>query len=131
MVSPKTWRGYDKDGNVLCSVTAVDANEYINPAEVQAAIEKVESTAESGIDSIVAALNNVEPDASDAIIVQGTRMTETIEQACDAIKQVPGKIVETIAELYNISVREHDRLQNEANDAAYNSAWINNVVNVR
>ena len=131
MVSPKTWTGYDKDGNVLCRVNAVDANEYINPAEVRAAIDNVKATAEEGIQSIITAINNVEPEASEAVIVQGTKMTETINQTCDALREIPDGIAGAIEELYNMAVREHDRLQNEANDAAYNGAMIAGVVSVR
>lgn len=131
MVSPKTYRGYDKDGNVLCTVTAVDANEYINPAEVRSALDKVKTVAEEGMENIVKALNNVEPDASEAVIVQGTKMTETINEVCTAIKDIPENMASSIEEAYPRAVSEHDRLQNEANDTAYNGAWISGVTNVR
>ena len=131
MESPKSFAGYDKDGNVLCRVTATDANEYINPNEVKSAIEKVKSAAESGTNSITKAVKNIESDASEAVIVQGTKMTEAINQTCNAVKKIPGKIGETLEEMHTAAVEAHDRLQTEANEQAYNSAWIEGVVNVR
>lgn len=131
MVSPRTWTGYDKDGNVLCRVTAVDANEYLNPAEVRTAVDNVRTTAEDGMQSIVTALNNVEPEASEAVIVQGTKMTETINQTCEALKEIPAGIADAIEKMYTLSEQAHDRLQNEANDMAYNAAMIDGVVSVK
>ena len=41
------------------------------------------------------------------------------------------EIGETLEEMHTAAVEAHDRLQTEANEQAYNSAWIEGVVNVR
>lgn len=118
MVSPRTYRGYDEEGKLVCSCTAVNANEYINPAEVQAAMTKVEDVVTDQMNNVCKALDNVTPDAEEAIIVQGTKMTEAIEETCSALKSLPGTFADSISSMYTEAISAHDRLQNQANDEA-------------
>lgn len=118
MVTPKTYRGMDEEGKEICSCTAVDANSYINPDEVESAIANVRSAAESAMQAASSALSNVAPTAADAVIVKGTDMTATIEASCTALNQVPGALMASIEDMYTEAVSVHDRLQNEANDEA-------------
>ena len=121
MKTPKTYIGYDSQGNRVGSCTAVDANEYINPSEVQAAIDNVEIVATEQMGLIVSALNSITDDASEAVIVQGTKMTSTIEEVVEALGKIPESITDSISSLYTEAVSVHDQLQTTANDNAYNS----------
>ncbi len=132
MVAPKSYTGYDQEGNVVVRCQAVDANQYLNPAEVKAAIDNVESVAEDSINRISNALVNVAPDANEAVIIQGTKIQGTIDDVCEAIKTLPGTIVDSISSLYTESISAHDKLQNQANDSAYNQTRATQgVVSVR
>ena len=115
MVAPKSYTGYDKDGNAVVTYTAVDANEYLNPEEVQDAIDNVGTVATEAMSGLSKSLKNIEQDAEEAIIVQGTKMTESIDAVASSLDSIA-----------------HDTLQNNANDEAYNSALTTaNVVKVK
>lgn len=132
MLAPKTYTGYDQEGKVVCRCTAIDANEYLNPNEVKAAIDNIESAATDGINKISRALTNVAPDADEAVIVQGTKITGTIEEVCTSIKSLPGTITDSVSSMYTEAISAHDKLQTQANDGAYNQVRNTpNVVSVR
>lgn len=132
MLAPKTYTGYDQEGNVVCRCTAIDANEYLNPNDVKNAIDNIESVATEGINNICKALNNVAPDADEAVIVQGTKVTGTIEEVCSAIKSLPSSITDNISSMYTEAIAAHDNLQTQANDGAYNQVRNTaDVVSVR
>ena len=131
MLAPKTYTGYDQDGNQVCSCTATDACEYINPDEVQAAIDNVERVAEEQIQNIISALQGVAPDASDAVIVEGTKMDGVIEDVCTSLGTVSKSIGDSISSMYTEALSAHDQLQQNSNDQAYNSVIsYNGVVRV-
>ena len=118
MVTPNTYVGYDKDGQQICSCPATDANTYINPEEVKAGIENVISVVSEEMTKVSKALQDVAPDADTAVIVQGTKMTETIEQTCDALGSLSGTFGDSISGLYDQAMAVHDKLQNQANQEA-------------
>lgn len=118
MVTPKTYVGYDHEGKQVCSCTAEDANNYLNQAEVQKAIENVEDVVTEQMKVISHALQDVAVDAESAIIVQGTKMTQTIEDTCIALNSLPEQFVSTISSLYDEAVSAHDKLQQQANSDA-------------
>lgn len=130
MESPKTYHGYDKDGNCITTSTAEDANNYINPEEVKAAVENLENVLKEQFKGITDALRGLEQDANEAVIVQGTKMGGTIDETCTAIDGIPEQIMSGISELYNVSVQAHDEIQRTLNDNAQQAAWGNNVVRV-
>jgi hypothetical protein len=66
------------------------------------------------------ALNNIAPDADEAIIVQGTKMTETIEEICTALKEIPASIVNSVSEISLQAQTVHDQLQDSENTYAHN-----------
>ena len=121
MVAPKTYCGYNSEGKQICSATAENANEYINPDEVRAAIDNFNEVVETNLNNLSSALLNVEPDTEEAIIVQGTKMTETIESLCTTLKQLAGQFADSIEFMYSESVKAHDEIQNQANTNAKNS----------
>ena len=123
METPKTYVGYDSQGNRVVSCTAANANEYINPAEVQAAIDNVSSVATEQMGLISSALSNLTSDANEAVIVQGTKMTGVIEELCGAIEGVPSSIYDKISGYYDEAMKIHDELQRKANGEAEQAAW--------
>jgi len=122
MLTPKTYRGYDSDGKCVIEYTAVDANDYINPAEVQTAIDKVKTAFTEQMKDVGDKLRAITADASEAIIVQGTKMDEVIEDTADALDQVPGQIYDSISGLYAEAEAAHDKIQTAANEEARNAA---------
>ena len=130
MESPKTYHGYDSDDNCITTVTADDATNYINPDEVKQAIDNLEAVLKEQFKGISDALRGIEQDANEAVIVQGTKMSGTIEETCNALDAIPSSVMSQIGDLYNESVQVHDQLQTEFNEKAKNAAWGNNVVRV-
>ena len=129
-VSPKSYRGYDAEGKCVSSATAQSAKTYIDPAAVAAAVDKVRSVATEEMDNITTALGKLTEDASDAVIVQGTKMTATFEEVITGIKTIPGQIGDSLEELKTIAQQAHDDLQNQFNEAARNACWTNGAVRV-
>lgn len=122
MEVPKTYIGTDAEGQQICSVKAVDANDYINPAEVQAAIEKIKTVVKDEMQNIINGMSNIIIDADEAIIVEGTKMTQTIQDVCTELKKLPDSFIDSISGIYDESIKAHDALQKEENDKAYNAA---------
>ena len=120
METPKTYYGFDKDNVQIVSCTANDANEIVNPETVKAAIDAVEQAASSGTQDIIGALNSVAPDADDAVIVQGTKMTGVIEEVCSALETIPGSVLDSVSSYYDEAVKIHDKYQIEYNTQAKN-----------
>lgn len=129
-VSPMSYRGYDSEGKCVSSATANDATNFIDPAAVAAAVDKVQSVATEEMELIATALGKLTEDVNDAIIVQGTKMTATFEEVISGIKTIPGQIGGSIADLKTLAQQAHDQLQNEFNQAAYNACWCNGAVSV-
>ena len=103
---------------------------YINPDEVKQAIDNLEAVLKEQFKGISDALRGIEQDANEAVIVQGTKMSGTIEETCNALDAIPSSVMSQIGDLYNESVQVHDQLQVEFNEKAKNAAWGNNVVRV-
>lgn len=129
-VSPKSYHGYDSKGQCVSSATANNATNYIDPAAVAAAVDKVKSVATEEMESITTALGKLTEDASDAVIVQGTKMTATFEEVISGIKTIPGQIGDSLADLKTLAQQAHDDLQNQFNEAAENACWCNGAVSV-
>jgi hypothetical protein len=123
LTMPVTYKGYNSEGELITTLTATDANNYINPSEVQAAIKNLESVAEEEMNNICNALNNVAPDADEAVIIQGTKMTDTIEDICTAVKSLPTSLSDSLSEVYNQAVSAHNSIQAEANAQAKSAVW--------
>ncbi len=129
-VSPKSYRGYDAEGNCVSSATAQSAKTYIDPAAVAAAVDKVRTVATEEMDNITSSLGKLTEDANDAVIVQGTKMTATFEEVITGIKTIPGQIGDSLEELKTIAQQSHDELQNQLNENAKNACYTNGAVTV-
>ncbi len=131
MVSPKTYRGYNSENKCISQCTAVDANTLINPAEVKKAIENVKTVFAEQMDNVAKALTNVTEDASEAVIVQGTDMTKTIEDTALVLKNLSTEVTSGIDTLYDYAVQAHDKLQESKNNEAYNACIVNGVTYIQ
>ena len=128
--SPKTYHGYDKDGKCITTQTGLDANTQINPAEVQAAIDNVKSVFEEQMKNVANALTDISTDAEEAVIVQGTSMTGTIEETATLLNGLAGQVTSGIDQLYTYAVEAHDQLQTNNNIDAYNACKVSGVVSI-
>ena len=131
MVSPVTYRGYDKDGTCITQHTGVDANTQINPAEVKAAIDNVKAVFDEQMQAVATSLTKISEDAEEAIIVQGTNMGQTIEDTANVLKELGGQVTAGIDTLYDYAVQAHDKLQENNNNRAYNECRVNGVVSIQ
>lgn len=129
-VSPKTYHGYDSEGKCVSRATANNATDYIDPQQVAQAVDKVKTVAAEEVESITTALGKLTEDATDAIIVQGTKMTATFEEVITGVKTIPDQIGESISDLKTLAQQAHDDLQNQFNEAAKNACWCNGAVSV-
>lgn len=131
MVSPVTYRGFDQEGNCIVQKTGLDANTQINPSEVKAAIENVKNVFAEQMQLIAKSLTNISEDAEDAIIVQGTNMSGTIEDTSTILGQLGTQVTQGIETLYDYAVQAHDTLQETNNARAYNECRVNGVVSIQ
>lgn len=115
----KTYRGYDNKNQCIVTYTANDANTYINPTEVANAVQKVQDIASTDFPPIASKLTDISN--SDAIVIDGTKMTEIVEQIIEAVKTYPSQLADSLTELVSKAESEHDRIQKEMNDAAYSA----------
>ena len=122
-VGPVTYTAYDKDGKEVGKYVAQNADNYINPAEVKAAIENLKTEVQTQMNTIAVNLNSLALDATNAVIVQGTKMDTQINDLAISIKNdVPKLALEGIDNIYDAAVTVHDKIQKELNDIAKSDA---------
>lgn len=121
MVAPATYYGYDENQNCIVTGSAEDATQYINPEEVQDAIENLQQVVEEQMNKIVTKLTNISDDAGQAVIIQGAKMTGTLEDAAAQIKQLPAQMFGDIDSLKAAADNARDVIQQSNNDAMYNT----------
>lgn len=117
----KTYRGYDSQNQCIVTCTANDANTYINPTDVANAVKKVQDVASTDFPPIVSALKDIMEEEKQAIVIKGTKMTETVEQIAEVLNTFPGQLADSLTDLVSKAESEHDRIQKEMNDAAYSA----------
>jgi len=130
MVYPNTYRGWDQEGKCINTVTAVDANTQINPAEVKAAIDNIKKVVAEQIKAITDALTNISSDQKNAIRIKGVNLEGVIEKVADQITPLGPQMTQGIDDLYDRALEVHDILQQNNNTEAHNNCWIQDVVNV-
>lgn len=131
MESPKSYSGYDKDNNLIATCTAEDANSYINPEEVKAAIENIKTVCTNKMNEVSSKLQEVVPVAEEALKIQGQTMGPRITKTASEIKSAGSSMTSSIDDLYTASVTVHDKFQRDFNDQARQSvASVANVVRV-
>ena len=110
MATPRVFYGYDQKGNCIVTSRALDATTVLNPVEVKAAIENLENVFTEEMKRLASALHDVTQDANEAIIVQGTKMSATIDDTANAIIQIPSQVMESFVELYDYSIKACEAL---------------------
>ena len=118
LVGPKTYYGYDSNNECVAQCTAPDATTLINPEEVKKAVEDIITAFTESLEEVTNQLRGLTKDTDEALIVKGTKMTETVEQTADAISQIPAQVESSIGELYDNAVEAHRILQEKANEQA-------------
>ncbi|MBR2785806.1 MAG: hypothetical protein IKD74_07495 [Clostridia bacterium] len=129
--SPRTYRGYNSNNEVVITKQAANANGDLNPAEVKQAIENVKAVFEEQMNGVARALRNISQDADEAIVVEGTKMNDTIEDTAQVLTQIGPQITQGIDTLYELSVDAHNKIQQNYNNMAYNACRVNGVVDIR
>lgn len=125
MVLPEEYTAYDQEGKVINHFVAKDANSYINPNEVKVKVDNLKNVFQDQMKMIANELVSLEVDASEAIVVQGKKMDRDLSELAEGIsKDVPASALNGIDSLYETAVSEHDKIQNELNDTAYNDALV-------
>lgn len=115
MISPRTYYGYNSENECIHSVTAENANNYIDPAEVQAAIDKFKTTVSDELGKVSKALSNITQEASEAVIVQGTKMDKVIEETATALGTIGESMGSSVESIYSEAVKAHDTIQEQLN----------------
>ena len=118
MESPRTYYGYNDEGKCVARCTATDANTFIDPAEVKAALDNLQNVFSEEMSRISTSIRDVSSDAKEAVIVQGTNMSSTVEKTADAIAVIPSEISGSLDGLYASAVSAHDALQQQCNEEA-------------
>ncbi len=131
--TPKTYIGYgdekDANGNVISSGTKIivqkraeDANNYVNPQEVKAALEKLKDAmngSDGGITRVKNQLENVAVDADGHMLsVEDATMQGPIEQVAASLSQASTSIEQLSADIQDFAEKAHDNKQIEYNQAA-------------
>lgn len=129
--SPRTYRGYNSNNEVVITKQAANANNEINPTEVKQAIENVKAVFDEQMNGVARALRNISQDADEAIVVEGTKMNDTIEETANLLTQIGPQITQGIDALYGLSVEAHNKIQQNFNNQAYNACRVNGVVDIR
>ncbi len=121
MLGPQTYNGYDSNNEKICYCTAEDANNKINPSEIEPLITNAKSTLRTGLDAVSKELDSVEHDASTAVIVNGASMAPAIDDTINYINSIPSAIDAQLDAFYQEVVSVHDQIQQQFNDQAENA----------
>ncbi|MBQ9018754.1 MAG: hypothetical protein IJ097_00385 [Bacilli bacterium] len=134
MEVPKTYRGYNSEGNFVVSKTADAATQTINPNTVQTKINDIEEIFEEQIAIIQNALNDIVDDASQGIVANDTSLGENIEELTEDLNayKETNVIKNELDWVYTDAQNAHDNLQREKNAQArqYVSSY-DGVVSIR
>lgn len=118
MKPPITYNGYNDKNECIATIAGQDANNFINPAEIKAAIDNIRTVMEEQLGNISKALREEVSAAETAIIVKGTHMGDPIEDTASTIDKLPNAIYNSLEEIYERAEVAHDTLQDAANDDA-------------
>jgi len=118
---PITYTGYDSEGKAVATCTAVDANTLLDPQEVKTAIDAVVKAFNETLTNSMNGLRDLTADTDEAIVVKGTKLTDTVNQTADEIGKIPEQVESSFEELYQASIEAHDYIQTEINKQAHDA----------
>ena len=139
---PITFTGYgdeyDEKGNiishntkVITSKTGEDANSYVDPGKVAAAVIDLDTTVAAGIDEIKGKLKNVSVGADGKMLmVEDVTMKPVINEAADSLDTIMPSLESGFQEIIDFAVGEHNKKQLEYNQVAYDAVSGTSGVNV-
>ena len=116
------------------SITAEDANNDINPAEIEAAVENYRSSSETAFKNVSNKIQGVEPEACEAIIVQRTNIGGKMEEVASKIDAISSQVASQFDHLPSLAMAKHDEIQtiyNAEAEAKAQAEWdrFNSQVN--
>ena len=119
MLEPETYNGYDSNNEKICYCTAEDANNKINPSDIEPL--KAKTTLRDGLDTVWKELDSLVNPASTAVNVNGASMAPAIDDTINYIKTIPPAIDTQLDAFYQEVVSVHDQIQQQFNDQAKNA----------
>ena len=115
---PITYTGYDSENKEVATCTAVDATTLLYPEQVKTVIEAVVEAFNTALSNSANDLRALTKDTDEALVVKGTKLTETVEDTATTIDSIPAQVEASFKELYQASITAHDQLQTEINKQA-------------
>lgn len=124
LTSHKVYNAYDKDGKYVTTYTATDVTtEYINPIEIQEAIDNLEEVCTEQFKLIGDRLNEIAPNVGSAITIGETNMQVTIQEIAEQVNtEFTPAIMSNMSGIYDTAVEVHNTAQEECNQSAYSQA---------
>lgn len=137
-VYPQTYTGYDEDNNVIITREAENAENYINPQEVHAAIENIKTVVDTGLKQIASSIEKVECGKETLVVADKTMQPIVEELAAQIAGQDRSEIAplaiqmeSALEEIYERACDAHDDIQQQLNSQAESACWIASVTRVR
>ena len=131
MVEVKTYKGYDKDGKCVCTVTAKDANKDLNPEEVKAALDNLDKVMTDVSKTLIKSIEGLIPTAEEAVLVKGTGYKKKINDIIDDANTGVSSLNKNYDGLYENAVDYHDKKQRQYNREAKSDCLQHDVVRVQ
>lgn len=137
-VYPQTYTGYDEDNNVIITRKAENAENYINPKEVRAAIENIKNVVDTGLKQIAKAISEVKC-GEEMLVVADKTMQPMIEELAE---QIAGKNRDTeiaplaqqmekaLEDVYENACTAYNDIQGQLNSQAEQACWVSKVTRV-
>lgn len=137
-VYPQTYTGYDEDNNVIITRKAENAENYINPKEVRAAIENIKTVVDTGLKQIASSIEKVECGKETLVVADKTMQPIVEELAAQIAGQDRSEIAplaiqmeSALEEIYERACDAHDDIQQQLNSQAESACWVASVTRVR
>lgn len=116
---PHRYTGYDEKGKSITAVNATNANIKINPENIKAAVDKAKTNIDAAKKGLKKAIEDFDTNARDAITIEGVSGYDGIDELKAAVENVPSDLYETFDETVSKAQTEHDNLQAQYNQEAY------------
>lgn len=116
---------YDKDNNLIATVSSDVAKNYLDPNEVQENVENLETVIADGLTTINNAISSEAAyDAENALVVEDTNTRELFDEITNTLTDgtITTSLNKSIDEMYNISVTKHNEIQEKFNQDARDKA---------
>lgn len=118
---PHTYRGYNEKGEILCGISAQNANSQIDPSAIKSAIEAAKEIIKSSTTSLTKNISDLEEKYSKAVQMEGVTGFDSVDDLKNNIDKV-SKITDSFDELASAAKKKHDELQVKYNTEAHSSA---------